>query len=501
MVNFRTLIIMNKIVFTSKRILFLVLTGIGLLFFQNIQSQILSKQTAAKLSPALRLKFTRITTNERNSFTVVVHSVSPFLELCKLYKEVKILGTYTPSNTVIINCSVTVLEKLLSSDVVRWADLQQTPIEELLLGVVDYSANNISTIQNNFPLLNGDNTVVSIKEQMFDTADIDFRGRILPSAYSAASISSHASLMATIASGAGNAWFNTKGVAWKSKISSASFFNLLPEPNTYYQAPVLVQNHSYGTTIENYYGAEAAAYDVSVTANPFLIHIFSAGNSGSSSATTGAYTNIAGYANLTGNFKQAKNIITVGHTDSSNIVLSPSSKGPAFDGRVKPELVAFGEDGSSGAAALVSGVAAVLHQTYRSLNNNTTAQASLIKAILLNSADDVDAIGIDYRSGYGKLNALNAVRTLLQNRYFNDSVLNNQQKQFTISVPAGIKKLKVTLAWTDPAAAAGVNKSLVNDLDLELKQTASNITFLPWVLNPSPSVTAIEELPLRSVSN
>lgn len=496
-VNSQTLITMNKIICTSKRILFLVFTGIGLLLFQNIHSQILSKQTAAKLSPTLRLKFTGIATNERNSFTVVVSSVTPFLELCKLYKEVKILGTYTPSNTVLINCSVTVFEKLLTSDVVRWADIQQTPLEELLLGVVDYSANNISTIQNNFPLLNGDNTVVSVKEQMFDTADIDFKGRILPSAYSAASISSHASLMATITSGAGNAWFNTKGVAWKSKISSASFLNLLPEPNSYYQTPVLVQNHSYGTTVENYYGAEAAAYDVSVTANPFLVHIFSAGNSGSSSASTGVYANIVGYANLTGNFKQAKNIITVGHTDSSNVVLSPSSKGPAFDGRIKPELVAFGEDGSSGAAALVSGVAAVLHQTYRSLNNNATAQSSLIKAVLLNSADDVDAVGIDYRSGYGKLNALNAVRTLLQNHYFNDTVINNQQKQFTISVPAGIKKLKVTLAWTDPAATAGASKSLVNDLDLELKQTASGLTFLPWVLNPSPSVAAIEELPLR----
>jgi hypothetical protein len=37
-------------------------------------------------------------------------------------------------------------------------------------------------------------------------------------------------------------------------------------------------------------------------------------------------------------------------------------KGPAFDGRIKPEMVAFGIDGSSGAAALVSGVAILLQQ-------------------------------------------------------------------------------------------------------------------------------------------
>jgi len=47
-------------------------------------------------------------------------------------------------------------------------------------------------------------------------------------------------------------------------------------------------------------------------------------------------------------------------------VLSPSSRGPAYDGRVKPELVAFAEDGSSGAAAIVSGISLVAQQTYKS---------------------------------------------------------------------------------------------------------------------------------------
>ena len=58
----------------------------------------------------------------------------------------------------------------------------------------------------------------------------------------------------------------------------------------------------------------------------------------------------------------AKNILTVGATDSFSIVAALSSKGPAHDGRVKPELVAFGEDGSSGAAALVSGTSLLLQQ-------------------------------------------------------------------------------------------------------------------------------------------
>ena len=142
--------------------------------------------------------------------------------------------------------------------------------------------------------------------------------------------------MATMMAGGGNTWYNTKGAAWGSNLSSASFQNLFPEPNSYYQtSSILIQNHSYGTVVENYYGPEAVGYDASVINNNSLLHFFSAGNSGTFASTTGQYSGIAGYANLTGNFKQAKNIITVGHTDSFGIVLAPSSKGPAFDGRVK----------------------------------------------------------------------------------------------------------------------------------------------------------------------
>ena len=304
--------------------------------------------------------------------------------------------------------------------------------------------------------------------------------------------------MATMMAGGGNSWYNTKGAAWGSNLSSASFQNLLPEPNTYYQSSnILVQNHSYGTVVENYYGPEAMGYDASVISNNSLLHLFSAGNSGTLTSTTGQYNGIAGYANLTGNFKQAKNIITIGHIDSFGIVLSPSSKGPAFDGRVKPEMVAFGEDGSSGATALVAAVAAVLHQTYKEKNNGNLAPSSLIKAVLLNSADDVDATGIDFKSGYGSMNAFKAVNTILAGRYFQGTVANNTQQQFIITIPAGIKQLKLTLVWTDPQAVPNTTKALVNDLDLELRFIANNTLWQPWVLNSTANISALQQLPVR----
>ncbi|NCU02726.1 MAG: S8 family serine peptidase [Chitinophagaceae bacterium] len=451
-----------------------------------------------KLSPLLRQQINRINKAEEGLYNIICTDLAQLHKLLKQYPAVKLVTTYPATNMAVIQCTSVTLQQLLDHALIRFADKKQQPKEELLFGFVDYAFNRISTIQHYYPSLNGNGIVVSVKEQYFDTTDIDLKGRTLTSPYQAATISDHAGIMATMMAGGGNSWYNTKGAAWGAQISSASFSNLIPEPDTYYKnTPVLLQNHSYGTIVESYYGAEAAAYDASVNNNPSLLHVFSAGNSGTQSATTGNYAGIAGYSNLTGNFKHAKNIITVGHTDSFGIVLTPSSKGPAFDGRIKPELVAFGEDGSSGATALVSGIAAVLQQLYKQQHANTTAPASLIKAILLNNADDVDAPGIDYRSGYGSVNAYNAVTAMSNNQYVTGTVSNNTQQQFTISVPANTKQVKITLAWSDPAATANNSKALINDLDLTVTDVSSNTTFQPWVLNSAPSVAALQQLPVR----
>ncbi|MEQ1799820.1 MAG: S8 family peptidase [Lacibacter sp.] len=480
---------------TGKKLtLFLVV-----LFMQFlIAAQPAAKKPVDKMSPLLSLQLKKEKTKGSHSYTIATTDLRQFKTLLSQNKSITLVSVYEPANLAVIECSWTELEKLLLNPIITAVDAKKKAKEELLFGFVDYAANKISTIQNRFSLLNGSIINISIKEQRFDTTDIDLKGRILPSSFAATTSSDHASIMATMMAGGGNAWYNTKGAAWGSNVSSASFLNLLPEPNSYYQSSaILVQNHSYGTEIENYYGPEAAGYDASAMNNNSLLHIFSAGNSGTATPNTGSYTGIAGYSNLTGNFKQAKNIITVGHIDSFGIVLVPSSKGPAYDGRVKPELVAFGEDGSSGATALVSGVAAVLHQTYKEKNNGTAAAASLIKAVLLNTADDVGPVGIDFQSGYGSMNACKAVNSILSGRYFQGAVSNNTQQQFSISIPAGIKQVKLTLVWTDPQASANVSKALVNDLDFELKQISNGTLWQPWVLNSAANISAIQQTPVR----
>ena len=194
----------------------------------------------------------------------------------------------------------------------------RTPKEELQVGNLDLSVNKINLAHRNFPLINGDGIVVSVKENKPDTTDIDFKGRFLSTNLSSTTVNSHASIMSTMIGGGGNTWHLGKGAAWASTISSSSFAVLLPDANSAYQQyNISVQNHSYGVGVESYYGADAAAYDASAITNGSLLHIFSSGNSGASAATTGVYTGLNGFANLTGSFKMAKNILTVGATEAN----------------------------------------------------------------------------------------------------------------------------------------------------------------------------------------
>jgi hypothetical protein len=178
-------------------------------------------------------------------------------------------------------------------------------------------------------------------------------------------------------------------------------------------------------------------------------------------------------------------------------VQSPGSKGPAYDGRIKPELVAFGEDGSSGASALVSGSALLVQQAFRRVNGNTLPDASLVKAALINAADDAGAPLPDYLTGFGNLNTFKAVQSALQGRFFGGTVAQDETRTYSINIPSGITRVKVTLAWTDPAAAPNAAKALVNDLDLRLLRPASGESWLPWVLNHAPHPDSLQQAAKR----
>lgn len=373
-----------------------------------------------------------------------------------------------------------------------------TPQAESRAIDMNLNVNRINQVLHEYPNLRGAGITVSVMEQRYDTTDIDIRGRHLPSDLSAPGSTSHATEMATVIAGAGNSSLLGRGVAHEATLTSSNFAEVLPDaPDDYTSLNVYLQNHSYGTSIENFYGAQAEAYDLSANTLPELLHIFSSGNQGTGSDTAGTYAGIANFANLTGNFKHAKNVLVVSSTDTTGGILSFTSRGPAYDGRLKPELVAYSMIGSSNSAALVTGTAALLQQAYREQNSGITPSASLIKAILISSADDVGPAGIDFSTGYGALDAYASLQTLLNSNYTEGSLSSGASNQHQFTLPAGAKNLRLSLVWNDPAAMPNASSALINDLDIALS-TPDATTFLPWVLDASPTATALSSLPQRA---
>jgi hypothetical protein len=439
------------------------------------------KNTSLKLSTNLRERLSKKAATDSIDVSI---SIKPD-KAAGRYESVRILKTYAPANIIIARVRVGNLDQLASKNELIFISETLVPKEELTTGAVDFTLNRINYTQNRFPQLKGDSVSSSVKERLFDTADIDLKGRVFITGLENTEPTSHASLMATIIAGGGNSSPFARGAAPASKVTSTSFLNLFPETDSFYRRyKISVQNHSYGTVVENFYGNEAVAYDVSSVNNPTLLPVFSAGNSGNITTTTGPYAGVQEVANLSGNFKQAKNIITVSAVDSTGQVMPLSSKGPAYDGRVKPELVAYGEDGSSGAAALVSGASVLVQDAYKQKHNGLLPPSMVTKAALLNSADDVGIANVDYQSGYGNMNAYKAVQTINEDRYFESSLSQNEVKNFPITVPGNLAKLKITLVWSDPAATPNASKALVNDLDATLRLPATGESWLPWVLNP-----------------
>lgn len=379
------------------------------------------------------------------------------------------------------------LNQLLGCPWVNFIDVpNRTPKEEREIAYADLTVNKITPLHTRIPWLAGDGMAVSVKEKPFDKEDIDFKGRILDIGTFSEPATVHATTIATLIAGGGNWAPSGKGVAWKSRLATSSFNELMPDDGEQLtEAGISVQNHSYGVGIENYYGIEALAYDKQANAYPELLHVFSSGNEGDQKSATGMYADIAQFANLTGQFKMSKNTLSVGATNQFGEVGIKSSRGPAYDGRIKPEITAFGEGGTSEAAALVSGISLLLQQAFQK-DNHTLPPAALVKAAIINSADEAGLPGIDFLSGFGNADALGAVSTILEKRFFTDAISADEKRTFTISIPKDASQCKVTLVWHDPEAAPNAERALVNDLDLELVHTATGEQWQPWVLNHYP---------------
>ena len=181
--------------------------------------------------------------------------------------------------------------------------------EELAISDIDLGANTIGAIQTNYHGANGQGIKVSVKENKYDN-DLDLLGRSFDSFQASVVTSGHATIMATLIGGNGNSFIKGLGAAPKVLFTSSDFINLMPDSTAIFKAfDIGLQNHSYGTGIENYYGIESVAYDQQVADNDSIVHVFSSGNIGTTAPSIGVYNGLTGTANLSGDFMQAINVM------------------------------------------------------------------------------------------------------------------------------------------------------------------------------------------------
>ncbi|MBW8864154.1 MAG: S8 family serine peptidase, partial [Verrucomicrobia bacterium] len=279
-----------------------------------------------------------------------------------------------------------------------------------------------------------------------------------------------------------------------------------------------IGSNSWGNDVAGDYDLDCAQFDELVrdadagTAGyqPYILE-FSAGNAGPGTQTIGSPAS-------------AKNVIATGasdnvpgtyaetyglYADGIDTMADFSSRGPCTDGRIKPDVVAPGTWIASAASAAApdeasiawtaiddlyvymggtsmsgphaAGAAAVFVQFYQATHTNAVPSPALVKAALINSADELDLANggpspvPNNDEGWGRINLENIITTNFSSaprayQYVDQTTLLTNGQVFTqhIFVRNAGQPLKVTLAYTDVPGFPGAIPALVNDLDLEV---------------------------------
>lgn len=352
--------------------------------------------------------------------------------------------------------------------------------------------------------LSGNNITVGIGDNADASSHIDNQYKLINRSSAPIASSTHGTHVTGVVTGDGIIEERWTGTA-TGVLAIKDYFDYIISKTSTYRSDfgMTVTNNSYfngfvGCPGNGDYNELSVYADEQIYNHIDLMHIFAAGNDGA--LTCLPYP--ASFGTIKSGYQTAKNVLTIGNVDILNFISGAasngSSRGPVSDGRIKPELLASGTSvagtsinngytnniGTSASAPLVTGTWALLAERYKQMLGGN-APGALLKNILCNSAIDKGNPGPDYTHGFGWLQPLRAMELLEQNRYLLASVAQNQTNTHTITIPTGLKQVKIMLYWHDPAGAPFATQALQHDLDLQVAD--GTISYQPWILNPVPA--------------
>ncbi len=324
-----------------------------------------------------------------------------------------------------------------------------------------------------------------------------------------------------------------------------------------YTAGARLHTNSWGANVDGEYTTDSEAVDQYMWNHKDFTIFFSAANAGIDADSDG----VVDLYSL-GSPATAKNCVTVGASENNRPTLTDtwgdywpddfpvdplhndliadniaglaafSSRGPVWDYRYKPDVVAPGTfiasvrssmasetgwgvidanymymGGTSMSTPLTAGAAAIVRQFYTDLESHTPS-AALIKATLVNGAADIHpgqyGTGVTQEipatrptnvAGWGRVNIQNSIfptapRTMVyvdQTAGLDTAASDVYNYQITSSA----EPFRVTLAWTDYPGSPAANGALVNNLDLAITDPGG-VTYYPnnaLQSNGNPSTT------------
>lgn len=405
------------------------------------------------------------------------------------------------------------IHKLSKEAFVRYISIIAEPgVPESEDGRNLHSANTIDGDYYGARNYDGTGVTMAINDDGFVGPHIDFKGRTNQTDVAGDFTGTHGDMTTGIAVGAGNLDPLVRGMATGSRVFVRQYSaNMGGTAQLHQDSAILVFSSSYSNGCNAGYTNTTFLVDKEIYDNPNLMQVFSAGNSNNQNCGYGAGTQ---WGNVTGGHKIGKNVIATANLNNMDVIANSSSRGPASDGRIKPDISAHGVDhystdpdnqyapggGTSAACPGIAGVFTQLNHAFKEMNGGIIAPSALLKLALLVTASDLGNDGPDFIFGWGKVNALRSVNLLEENRYFLDTVSQAGNKSHTITIPAGVKRARIMVYWADKEASTNSTFALLSNLDCQVTDP-SNVVHLPWILDHTPNATSLGLAATRGIDS